>query len=698
VRAFLPQATEAELMAGDKAHTMEKVHPAGVWVAHLAQRPGRYLFRIECDGRTWTEPDPYAFPPLLTPFELHLHGEGTNYEAYRTLGAHLAECEGTAGVRFAVWAPNALVVTVVGDFNGWDQRRHPMRARDGGIWELFMPGLTAGAVYKYYVKSQFHGYAALKADPYAFACEHPPSTASVVSAMSTYDWQDAAWLEQRAATNTQKTAMSVYEVHLGSWLRAEENRTLTYRELAARLVPYVKEMGFTHIELLPILEHPYTPSWGYQVTGYFAPTSRYGSPDDFRFFIDACHQEGIGVLLDWVPAHFPKDVHGLGHFDGTAVYEHEDPRLGEHRDWGTKIFNFGRNEVRTFLISSAVFWLREYHLDGLRVDAVASMLYLDYSREDGNWIPNQYGGRENLEAIDFLKRFNEQVHLVPGAISIAEESTSFPAVSRPVYTDGLGFTFKWNMGWMHDMFAYFKQDPVYRKFHHNHLTFSLLYAFTESFMLPVSHDEVVHGKGSLLGKMAGDEWQRFANVRLFLSYMWAHPGKKLLFMGCEIAAGNEWNHDASLPWHLLQYRFHSGMQHLVRELNAFYRREPALWEVDDRYEGFDWIDFHDTENSVISFVRWSQARREVIVFACNFTPVPRYHYRVGVPFTGLYDELFNSDAAQFGGSNVGNSGRANGVGVSSHGWPASISVTLPPLTMVAFKPRQQVIVAAGESA
>ena len=690
VRALLPQAESVELMPeGGAAVAMEKIHPAGVWLAAFDERPARYRFRLRVDGVLHTEFDPYSFPPLLTPFQLHLHGEGTHYEGYTTLGAHLTECEGVAGVRFAVWAPNALVVSMVGDFNGWDTRRHPMRLRDGGIWELFMPGLGEGTVYKYHVRSQFAGHAEMKADPYAFASETPPKTGSVVKRLDDYEWRDAPWLERRAATDWLHQPLSVYEVHLGSWLHAEGARSLTYRELATKLVPYVTAMGFTHIELLPILEHPYTPSWGYQVTGYYSPTSRYGTPADFKFFVDACHQAGLAVLLDWVPAHFPKDAHGLGYFDGTALYEHGDPRQGEHREWGTKIFNFGRNEVRSFLISSALFWLKEYHLDGLRVDAVASMLYLDYSRNDGEWIPNQYGGRENLDAIEFLKRFNEQVHMVPGAVSIAEESTSFPAVSRPVYSGGLGFTFKWNMGWMHDMLDYFSSDPVYRKYQQNSLTFSLLYAFTENFMLPISHDEVVHGKGSLVGKMAGDEWQRFANARAFLAYMWTHPGKKLLFMGCEIGMWQEWNHDASLPWDVLQYATHSGLQRMVKELNRLYREQPALREVDDRYEGFDWIDFRDVENSILAFLRWSKGRRDFVVVVCNFTPVPRPGYRIGVPSAGFYDEILNTDAEMFGGSNMGNGGVAFASAAPSHGHPARLTITLPPLAVVAFRLRRE---------
>ena len=690
VRAFLPQADSVRVVADGLAPApMKKVHPAGIWVAAFPARPPRYCFHLQLTDLLLVEFDPYSFPPLLTPFQLHLHGEGTHYEGYTTLGAHLTECEGVGGVRFAVWAPNALVVSVVGDFNGWDTRRHPMRLRDGGIWELFLPDLGEGAVYKYYVKSQVAGYAEMKADPYAFASEAPPQTGSVVARLDQYEWRDSEWLARRAAADSIHQPMSVYEVHLGSWLRGENNRTLSYRELAEKLVPYIKEMGFTHIELLPILEHPYAPSWGYQVTGYFAPTSRFGTPDDFRFFVDACHQADVGVLLDWVPAHFPRDAHGLGFFDGTALYEHEDPRQGEHHEWGTKIFNFGRNEVKSFLISSAVFWLKEYHLDGLRVDAVASMLYLDYSRKEGEWVPNRYGGRENLEAIEFLKRFNEQVHLVPGAISVAEESTSFPAVSRPVYAGGLGFTFKWNMGWMHDMLDYFEKEPIFRKFHQNSLTFSLLYAFTENFVLPISHDEVVYGKRSLAAKMPGDEWQRFANARAFLAYMWTHPGKKLIFMGSEFGTWQEWNHDTSLAWDLLQFRPHSTLQKFMRELNWLYRRMPALWEVDDGYEGFDWIDFHDVENSILAFLRWSKGRRDFLVVACNFTPVPRLQYRIGVPEPGVYDEILNTDAEMFGGSNMGNGGVVHASAIPSHGRPASFAITLPPLAVVVFRLRRE---------
>ena len=626
-----------------------------------------------------------AASDLLTPFELHLHAEGTNHESYRMLGAHLTTWEGVAGVRFAVWAPNARLVSVIGDFNGWNAAGHPMRLREGGIWELFVPDLAEGANYKYAVQSRGGGLAQ-KSDPYAFFAEIPPKSASVVWGLANYTWGDADWMQARGGRQWWREPVSIYEVHLESWLNGAGGASLTYRELADRLAEYVERMGYTHVELMPVMEHPFSGSWGYQVTGYFAPTSRFGTPDDFRYFVDRLHRARIGVILDWVPAHFPRDAHALARFDGTALYEHADPRQGEHREWGTLVFNYARNEVRTFLLSNALYWLREFHIDGLRVDAVASMLYLDYSRKDGEWIPNRYGGRENLDAVDFLHRFNELAHQEPGAITIAEESTAWPGVSRPVYADGLGFTFKWNMGWMHDMLDYFSMDPVYRKHHQQNITFSMLYAFTENFVLPVSHDEVVHGKRALISKMPGDEWQRFANARAFLAYMYGHPGKKLLFMGCDIGQTSEWNHAASLPWHLLQYPVHNRLQILVKELNGLYRREPALHEVDDDYAGFEWIDFHDAEASVIAFLRFARNREEFLLFCCNFTPVPRHNYRIGAPRPGRYREIFNTDAEMFGGSNVGNLGELNAAEVSHHGRPASLSVTLPPLAVAVFKP------------
>ena len=688
VRAFLPQAESADLIVDGVPAPMEKLHPNGLYLGATAKNPGAYRLRLHLyDGTITDIDDPYRFPTLLTDFDLHLHSEGTNYESYNTLGAHVTECQGVPGTRFSVWAPNAIVVAVVGDLNNWDDRRHPMRARSGGVWELFIPGIGQGTHYKYAIRSRVAGFREQKADPYAFATEVPPKSASVVHKLD-YQWNDEAWLDERAAGGNQlKKPMAVYEVHLESWLRGPRNEWLTYRELAKTLVDYVCDLGYTHIELLPIMEHPFSGSWGYQVTGYYAPTSRFGPPEDFMYFVDMCHQKGVGVIVDWVPAHFPKDAHGLAFFDGTALYEHADPRKGEHKDWGTLIFNFGRNEVRTFLISNALFWLKIYHIDGLRVDAVASMLYLDYSRKAGEWVPNIYGGNENLEAISFIRRFNELTHGVPGAVTIAEESTSFAGVSRPVYMNGLGFTMKWNMGWMHDMLNYFSQDSVYRKFHHNSITFSMLYAFTENFVLPISHDEVVYGKKSLLDKMPGDEWQKFANVRAFLAYMYGHPGKKLLFMGSEIGQYEEWNHDGSIRWDLLNFDLHRQLQTLVRELNRFYRSEPALYEVDFSYAGFEWIDFHDVEHSCITFARFSEDRKQHLVFACNFTPVPRSGYRIGVPQSGPYREVFNTDSEMFGGSNVCNGLEPIGTQPGKfHNQNQSLVITLPPLGIAILKP------------
>jgi 1,4-alpha-glucan branching enzyme len=560
-----------------------------------------------------------------------------------------------------------------------------MRLRTGGIWEIFLPNLPEGANYKYHVRSRFQGFQEQKADPYAVRSECPPKTASIVWRLDKHQWQDAGWMEGRPKIDLLKKPVAAYEVHLGSWLRGPNHDSLNYRELAVSLVGYVKRMGYTHIELMPIMEHPFSGSWGYQVTGYFAPTARFGLPEDFMYFVDCCHREGIGVIVDWVPAHFPKDGHGLAYFDGTALYEHADPRKGEHAEWGTMVFNFGRNEVREFLISNALFWLKKYHIDGLRVDAVASMLYLDYSRNAGEWIPNQYGGNENLEAIDFLRRFNELAHAVPGAITIAEESTAFAGVSKPVYLNGLGFTMKWNMGWMHDMLDYFSKNPVYRKYHHNHITFGLLYAFHENFVLPISHDEVVHGKGSLINKMPGDEWQQFANVRAFLAYMWGYPGKKLLFMGQEMGQREEWNANTGVRWELLEFALHRKLQDLVRHLNHFYRANPALYQVDFHWPGFEWVDFHDADNSVISFIRRAEDPKDWLLFCCNFTPTPQQGYRFGVPEEGFYREILNTDSELYGGSNMG-----NGAGVASgpipmHGRKQSIAITLPPVAVVVFR-------------
>jgi 1,4-alpha-glucan branching enzyme len=686
VRAFLPQADGAAVISATGRSEMRKKHAEGFFIAELDGEPGDYKIAARTkDGREFEIDDPYRYGPQLSDSDLYLHTEGTLYEGWKIFGAHVAQNNGISGVRFAVWAPNAESVTIAGEFNDWDTRRHPMRRRNGGVWELFLPGLTAGAAYKYHVRSRFAGYQQLKADPYAFYCETPPKSASLVWDHSRYQWGDAAWLEARAAKDLLKSPMAVYEVHLESWMRGPMNQPLTYREMAVKLVEYVRRMGYTHIELLPPMEHPFSGSWGYQIIGYFAPTSRFGTPDDFKFFIDACHQAGIGVIADWVPAHFPKDAHGLAFFDGTALYEHADPRQGEQRDWGTLIFNYGRNEVRSFLISNALFWLEEFHIDGLRVDAVASMLYLDYSRQPGEWIPNQYGGNENLDAIEFIRRFNEQAHRVPGAFTVAEESTAFPGVSKPVYLNGLGFTMKWNMGWMHDMLDYFSHDSVYRKYLHNHITFSLLYAFHENFVLPISHDEVVHGKGSLVNKMPGDEWRQFANARALLAYMWTHPGKKLLFMGQEIGQREEWNSGAGVRWELLQFDYHRQLQSLARELNRLYRESPALYQVDFHYSGFEWVDFHDVENSVIAFLRRAEDPTDFLLICCNFTPMPRQGYAFGVPEAGFYQEVLNTDAESFGGSNLGNGGCVSSHPVPKHNRPHSISVTLPPLAVVVFK-------------
>ncbi len=688
IRVFLPQARAVSVVDGDAILPMIKLHAEGFFILETKTAPAAYRLRLEThEGLALEQEDPYRFPPVMTEFDLHLHGEGTLHEAWHSYGAHVTSIEGVEGVRFAVWAPNAECVSVAGDFNQWEARRNPMRLRSAGVWEIFLPGVKPGDSYKYLVRSKVMGYQQLKSDPYSFQSEVPPRSASVVCDLDSYEWHDSAWLQSRGERNWLREPLSIYELHLESWMRGPDGNVLTYSEFAVRVVGYVKQMGYTHIELMPVQEHPFSGSWGYQVTGYFAPTSRFGSPQQFMHFIDACHAAGIGVILDWVPAHFPKDAHGLAFFDGTKLYEHEDPRQGEHLDWGTLIFNFGRNEVREFLISSALFWLKRYHIDGLRVDAVASMLYRDYSRKAGEWVPNRFGGRENLEAISFLRRFNELVHEVPGAITIAEESTSFPGVSRPVYAGGLGFTMKWNMGWMHDMLHYFGTDPVHRKYAHNNITFSMLYAFTENFVLPVSHDEVVHGKRSLLAKMPGDEWQKFANVRAFLAYMYAHPGKKLLFMGADIGDYREWNHDGSVPWEILQAPMHAGLQRCVQALNRLYREQPALYEVDFEHTGFEWIDISDVDQSVISFLRRGANPSNYMIFVCNFTPVPRSSYAVGVPEGGFYEEVLNTDAGEFGGSNAGNLGSVTAVNGTTHERPFTLSIVLPPLAVVAFRRR-----------
>ena len=626
---------------------------------------------------------------LLTDQDLHLFNEGTHYRIYNKLGAHLTTVAGKAGTYFAVWAPNASKVSVAGSFNSWDPKSHPLQARGtSGIWEGFVPGAGKGTLYKYHIVSHNQGHVGEKADPFGILHEQPPRTASVVWDLE-YKWNDREWMETRARRDSLQAPISVYEVHLGSWMRVPEegDRALTYRETALRLADYVKRMNFTHVELMPIMEHPFYGSWGYQTTGYFAPTSRYGTPQDFMYLVDYLHQQGIGVILDWVPSHFPTDAHGLAYFDGTHLFEHADTRKGFHPDWKTFIFNYGRNEVRSFLMASGLFWLDKYHVDGLRVDAVASMLYLDYSRKAGEWIPNKFGGRENLEAIDFLRQFNTEAYKEhPGIQTIAEESTAWPMVSRPTYVGGLGFGMKWDMGWMHDTLAYFSQDPIHRRYHHNQLTFRMLYGFTENFVLPLSHDEVVHGKGSLIGKMPGDEWQKFANLRLLFGYMYAQPGKKMLFMGCEFGQVREWAHDTSLEWHVLQYPVHHGVQNWVEQLNRVYREQAALHQLDSDPAGFEWIDCNDTAASVISLLRKGRSPADEIVIVCNFTPVPRQGYRIGVPSGGYWRELLNSDAQEYGGSGMGNLGGVHAEPSSVHGRPYSINLTLPPLSALFLKP------------
>ncbi|MGQ9669794.1 MAG: 1,4-alpha-glucan branching protein GlgB [Desulfosoma sp.] len=627
---------------------------------------------------------------FFSDFDVYLWKQGNFYRSWEKMGAHPCRLSGADGVHFAVWAPNAEKVSVVGEFNGWDEAAHPLEPfGDTGIWKGFVPDIGVGTLYKYAIRSGFNDYYVLKSDPYAFYAEKRPGTASIVWDLSAYAWQDKAWMQSRKDRNSRSAPMAIYEVHLGSWMRVAEegNRWLTYRELAPRLAAYVQEMGFTHVELLPVTEHPLDASWGYQTTGYFAATSRFGTPQDFMYFVDTLHQHGIGVIVDWVPAHFPTDEHGLGYFDGTHLYEHADPRQGFHTDWKSFIYNYGRNEVLNFLISSALFWLDVYHVDGLRVDAVASMLYLDYSRRNGEWIPNKYGGNENLEAIAFLRRFNEMVYREhPDALTIAEESTAWPMVSRPTYLGGLGFGFKWNMGWMHDTLLYMSKDPVHRKYHHNLLTFSLLYAFSENFILPFSHDEVVHGKASMLAKMPGDLWQKFANLRLLFGYMYGHPGKKLLFMGSEFGQWSEWNHDASLDWPLLEHDTHRGVQQWVRDLNRLLQSEPALYELDNEPHGFEWIDCNDSDQSTLVFLRRGKRVEDVLVCALNFTPVPRFPYRIGVPFGGFWHEVLNSDAAVYGGSGQGNLGGVVAEATPYHGRPYCLTINLPPLAAVFFKP------------
>ncbi|BCA53205.1 1,4-alpha-glucan branching enzyme [Nitrospira sp. KM1] len=694
IRCFLPDAAAVSILLDHRDGSsvpMARIHESGLFEATVPRVPvHRYRVRVtDRNGNTSERYDPYGFQPLLTDFELHLFAEGRFFRAYDTMGAHCRTVDGVQGVHFVVWAPNAARVSVVGDFNQWNGLRHPMISRGAtGLWELFIPGLTDGTLYKYEIRPRDRDAVLLKADPYAVASELRPKTASVARDTSQYMWNDGHWMQQRATNDPLSIPISIYEVHLGSWMRVpeEDHRWLTYRELAAKLIPYVVDMGYTHVELMPITEHPFDGSWGYQSTGYFAVTCRYGTPEDFMAFVDAAHQAGLGVLMDWAPAHFPDDPHGLSQFDGTHLYDHADPRLGYHPDWHSRIFNYGRVEVRNFLMNSALFWLDRYHIDGLRVDAVASMLYLDYGRKAGEWIPNQFGGHENLDAVLFLKDLNVLVHRdFPGAMMLAEESTSWAGVSRPTYSGGLGFTFKWNMGWMHDMLDYFHRQPIHRMYHQNQLTFGLLYAFNENFVLPLSHDEVVHGKGSLLDKMPGDEWQRFANLRALFGFMFAHPGKKMLFMGGEFGQWREWNHDSSLDWHLLALPSHAGLQRLVRDLNRLYREEPALHEIDHEWTGFQWLDFHDAAHSILAFLRKGKQPHRTMLCVCNFTPVPRYDYRIGVPHEGYYREMINTDASIYGGGNIGNGGGLQAHGVPSHGLPASLSLTIPPLSVLLLK-------------
>ena len=697
IRAFLPEAREVSLIApgGDaRTHAMKALHPAGLWEATVPEQVAdAYRLRVVDQGGHVREiEDPYRFASALSGYDLHLLSEGTHYRVYEKLGAHPARVEEIDGVTFAVWAPNAKRVSVVGDWNGWDGRCHPMRLHPGnGIWELFVPAVTEGARYKYEIIARSGEPLALKSDPFAFAFEpDTPRTASVVHRLDGYEWQDADWMAGRRRRPPHTSPMSIYEVHLGSWRRVPEEgeRFLDYRELAEQLADYVTAMGFTHVELLPVTEHPFYASWGYQTIGYYAPTRRYGSPQDFMAFVDHLHRRGIGVILDWVPAHFPNDAHGLAYFDGTYLYEHADPKEREHPDWGTRVFNYGRREVANFLIANARFWLERYHIDGLRVDAVASMIYRDYSRKAGEWIPNMYGGRENLEALAFLRRVNEVIYADDsGATTIAEESTAWPQVSRPTYLGGLGFGFKWNMGWMHDVLEFMRNDPIHRKYHHNQLTFGMLYAWSESFVLPLSHDEVVHGKGALVSKMPGDDWQRFANLRLLYAFMWAYPGKKLLFMGGEFGQSREWHHDRSLDWHLLEAGpYHRALSLLVADLNRLYRREPALHQLDADAAGFSWMDCDDWAQSVISFARFAADRNDLVVCVANFTPVVREGYRVGVPRPGYYAELLNTDGVCYGGTDVGNGGGVMSEAMPWHGQPHSVLLTLPPLAALWLRP------------
>ena len=692
MRSFRPWAVQAELVCSETGEriAMQRLHEAGLFAVELDETWSERAYHYECvtkEDQRESYGDPYIYPPLLSDYDIHLFGQGAHREIYEKLGAHLRNYKGVSGVNFAVWAPNCYKVAVIGDFNRWDPRTHILQENGvSGVWELFVPGIDTGERYKFEVRSHNRGYQAHKADPFAFQAELRPKTASIVCDIDAYDWGDDDWLDARAKADPLRQPLNIYEVHLGSWRRGDGDKFLSYRDLAQQLVPYLAEMGYTHLELLPVAEHPLDKSWGYQVTGYYAPTSRFGAPSDFMHLVDCCHQNGIGVILDWVPAHFPKDEHGLNYFDGTHLYSHEDPRQGEHPDWGTMIFNYARDEVRNFLTANALFWLKKYHIDGLRVDAVSSMIYLSFSREDGEWLPNEYGSHENLGALAFLREFNEAVHAeAPGAITIAEEATSWSMVSRPTYIGGLGFTFKWNMGWMHDTLQYMSRDPVHRRHHHHQITFALLYAFSENFVLPLSHDEVVHLKASLISKLPGDYWQKFAGLRLLFGYQYTQVGKILNFMGGEFAQFAEWDEARSLDWHLLEVEKHAQMQTWVRDLNRLYRAESALWQRDCDPSGFRWIDADDAEYSVYSYMRFAEDADDFVVIVLNCTPVVREGYRIGVPGAGYYAELLNSDASCYGGSGVGNLGGLRSEDIPSHGLPHSINLRLPPLGILILK-------------
>lgn len=695
VRALIPWAARVEIEPTHEKNQprfeLKRVHETGLFegVTRKARRVYAYdLVITDHEGRSHQTRDPFSFLPTLGETDLYLFGQGNELRIYEKLGAQLREIDGVPGTSFAVWAPNAQRVSVVGSFNNWDGRCHPMRSLGpSGVWEIFIPGVGEGALYKFEVRSM-QGGISLKTDPFGFFYEAPPKSAAIVWDTRKFGWSDVEWQERRRNANPFRSPLSIYEVHLGSWKKRSLAESFGYRELAGLLVDYVRGMGFTHVEFLPVAEHAYYPSWGYQVTGFYAPTSRFGTPDDLQYLVNVLHDAGIGVMIDWVPAHFPKDDWALARFDGTALYEHEDPRQGAHQDWGTLIFNYGRHEVRNFLAANALFWCDRFHVDGLRVDAVASMLYLDYSRKEGEWVPNQYGGRENLEAVEFLRHFNHVVHTeYPGTLTVAEESTAWPLVTRPPYLGGLGFTFKWNMGWMHDTLRYFGRDPIYRKYHQNDLTFAMLYHHHENFILPLSHDEVVHGKGSLIGRMPGDDWQGFANLRALLGYQWLFPGKKLLFMGGEVGQRAEWNANGEVDWWLLeQGPYHQGLQRFVQDLNALYQREPALWQSDYDFDGFYWIDCSDQDSSILSFVRQTAGGGHRVAVILNLTPAPRMAYRIGLPTPGLWQEVLNSDAQVYGGSNVGNLGGVTAERYQVHNQPFSAEFTLPPLSVVAFRP------------